>query len=58
MDLPKDSHAGEGFVIDAPSLDTLTIDDSTGGFCVFQSQMPHLVTADIDFFTIDTLAIF
>ncbi|XP_048626415.1 putative FBD-associated F-box protein At5g50270 isoform X1 [Brassica napus] len=46
----KDGYGGERFVIDAPSLETLTIDDSAGGFCVFENEMPNLVTAHIDFY--------
>ncbi|CAA7032715.1 unnamed protein product [Microthlaspi erraticum] len=38
----------EGFVIDAPSLKYLGITDSTGGFCVIESEMPNIVKADVD----------
>ncbi|XP_018462773.1 probable FBD-associated F-box protein At1g32375 [Raphanus sativus] len=45
----KDSYGGEMLVIDAPSLETFTIDDSSG-VCVVKNQMPNIVTADFDFF--------
>ncbi|KAL0712038.1 hypothetical protein Bca4012_019016 [Brassica carinata] len=45
----KDSYGGEMLVIDAPSLETLTIDDSSG-VCVVKSEMPNIVTAEFDFY--------
>lgn len=36
-------------VIDAPCLETLTIDDSSG-VCVVKCEMPNIVTADFDFY--------
>ena len=45
----KDSYDGEAFVIDAPSLETLTIDDSSG-VCVVKNETPNIVTTDFDFY--------
>ncbi|KAG7606292.1 putative F-box domain, FBD domain, leucine-rich repeat domain superfamily [Arabidopsis thaliana] len=39
----------DGFVIDAPSLERLDIqDDYRGGFCVIENEMPNIVEADVD----------
>ncbi|XP_018462771.2 probable FBD-associated F-box protein At1g32375 [Raphanus sativus] len=42
----KTSNDAERVVIDTPSLETLTFDDFTG--CVFETEMPNIVKADID----------
>ncbi|CAL9243805.1 unnamed protein product, partial [Arabidopsis halleri] len=46
--LDKHRDGADGFVIDAPSLESLEILDNTDGFCVIENEMPNIVTADVD----------
>ncbi|CAL9243803.1 unnamed protein product, partial [Arabidopsis halleri] len=47
--LDKRTGSEDGFVIDAPSLESLDIlDDYRGGFCVIENEMPNIVKADVD----------
>ncbi|XP_010476508.1 PREDICTED: probable FBD-associated F-box protein At1g32375 [Camelina sativa] len=45
----EDTATAPGFMIDAPSLERFYIeDDSKGGFCVIENEMPNIVEADVD----------
>ncbi|CAH2079776.1 unnamed protein product [Thlaspi arvense] len=43
----------EGFVIDAPSLECLTISDESGGFCIIENDLPKIVTASLSLWYVD-----
>ncbi|CAN8275945.1 unnamed protein product [Cochlearia groenlandica] len=44
----RDYDDGDGFVINAPYLEYLDIQDHRSGFCVVESEMPNILKADVD----------